>query len=229
MEPREEADGNNIDFGSLPYLRYILYVSNLYCPLKEEIPKFKSIHFKTRPCISIRGSVRPSVGRSVCPSVHLSVRPSVRLSRVFSCVFWHLTNLNLQIWQIWQNLTNICNSILVPSFEHIFVQTSFFYIKTPITNRCVSPHELSLEQVREATHDGTCKFPISPKLISTHEEFRKVGFVQSILYHLIHLSFRITKVIKARITCYISVCLSVCLTVCLSDCIFIYLSICHPD
>ena len=78
-----------------------------------------------RPRISIRVSVRPSVGPWVRPS----------------CVFFKsrksrgndIESLEKKIWQIWQiNLTNLTNlsdkAILVPNFRRIFDRTNLFKI-----------------------------------------------------------------------------------------------------
>ena len=71
----------------------------------------------------------------VCPSVGSSIfRPSV--SPFFSNREIDISDksnkpANLQIWQIWQNLTksdkSLCNSFLVPYFRHIFVRTNMFF------------------------------------------------------------------------------------------------------
>ena len=76
--------------------------------------------------------------------------------------------------------------------------------------------ELGPEQIRQATKYGTSKFPEAPRLISTSESHRRVDFIQSILYHVVKLSFRITKVLKVTIYLFVHVYLSVYLSDCLS-------------
>ena len=66
-----------------------------------------------RPCISIWGSVHPSVGPPVGPPVGPS--PVFFKSRKLV----NLTNLS-------KSDKSLCNSILVPSFGRIFVQTNLF-------------------------------------------------------------------------------------------------------
>ena len=77
-----------------------------------------------RPRISIRGSVRRSVG----PSVRLAFFFKSRKSRGND-----IESLENKIWQIWLiNLTNLTNlsdkSILVPNFRRIFVRTNLFLV-----------------------------------------------------------------------------------------------------
>ena len=115
-----------------------------------------------------------------------------------------------------------------PQVSDSVVYKAFF-----ILVRSVKEEELSLEQVESATLNGQHKFSCNPKLISTTEVHTRVDFIQSILYHLIYLSFKVKRVLKVEnivlkddsllsvnlLSVCLSVCLSICLSVCLSVCL----------
>ena len=90
-----------------------------------------------RPRISIWGSVRPSVGRSVRGP---SVVSRFFLNREIDISDNSNKPANLQIWQIWQNLTksdkSLCNSFLDPYFRRIFVQTNLFSLNFDQNGEC---------------------------------------------------------------------------------------------
>ena len=91
--------------------------------------------------------VCPSIGWSIGPLVRWSVGLLVRwsvgpwsVSRFAFCFKWRksrgngIESLENETWQIWQS--SLCNFILVPSFERIFVRTNLlnfnFYFKKHI-------------------------------------------------------------------------------------------------
>ena len=85
----------------------------------------RRVVFRCSLCISIRGSVRPSVFPW---SVRLAFFFKSRKSRGND-----IESLENKIWQIWLiNLTNLTNlsdkSILVPNFRRIFVRTNLFFL-----------------------------------------------------------------------------------------------------
>ena len=79
-----------------------------------------------RPRISIRGSVRPSVGPLV--SRYFQIAEIDKSDKYDKSTTWksYKSDRILQIWQI-----SLCNSILLPHFRRIFVRTNLlFFIST---------------------------------------------------------------------------------------------------
>jgi hypothetical protein len=95
----------------LPHIAFLLRTFfSYFAPLLHVNALWTFLDLSTNLYKRVCPSVRPSVG----PSIGWSIRPSVSRSRVFfkSRKSANLTNLNLQIWQIWQNLTESGKSLL---------------------------------------------------------------------------------------------------------------------